>query len=78
MVGAIKKLIRKLSVDQMSEDDLLNWIFEMWEPAHNLNKADEEIRKLPIFDWLVSFTADVGEVTRVLGIGKVLVLISVK
>ena len=69
-LGAIKKLICKLSVDQMCEEKLLKWIFEMWEPAHNLNKADEEIRKLQIFDWLVNFTTDVGEVTRVLGIGK--------
>ena len=49
-LGAIKKLIGKLSVTGMSEEELLGWIFETWEPAHNLNKADEEIRNLPIFE----------------------------
>ena len=69
-LGAIKKLIGKLSVTGMSEEELLGWIFETWEPAHNLNKADEEIRNLPIFEWLVRFTSDIGDVTRLLGIGK--------
>ena len=41
--GAIKKLIAKLDVDEKSEDELLDWVFETWEPAHNINKADEEI-----------------------------------
>ena len=45
-------------------------MFETWEPAHNLNKDDEEIRMLPICAWLVRFTFNVGEVTRILGIGK--------
>ena len=69
-LGAIKKLVSKLSVDDMSEEQLLDWVFETWEPAHNLNKADEEISKLQVFDWLVKFTTDVGEVTRILGVGK--------
>ena len=51
-LGAIKKLIAKLDVEDHTEKKLLKWVFEIWEPAHNLNKADEEIRKLPIFDWL--------------------------
>ena len=69
-LGAIKKLISKLDVDGYSEDQLQNWIFVTWDPSHNLNKADEEIRQLQIFDWLVSFTNDVGDITRTLGIGK--------
>ena len=69
-LGAIKKLISKLDVDGYSEEQLQKWIFVTWDPSHNLNKADEEIRQLQIFDWLVSFTNDVGDITRTLGIGK--------
>ena len=69
-MGAIKKLISKLNVEGFTEGQLANWVFETWEPAHNLNKADEEIRKLAIFDWLVRLTNEVGDITRILGIGK--------
>ena len=69
-LGAIKKMIAKLNVDGLTEEQLLDWVFETWEPAHNLNKADEEIRKLQIFEWLVRFTKEVGEITGILGIGK--------
>ena len=69
-MGAIKKLIAKLAVEDMTEEKLLNWVFETWEPAHNINKADEEVRKLSIFDWLVKFTNVVGDITKLLKIGK--------
>ena len=69
-LGAIKKLISKLNVDGYTEEELKQWIFETWDPSHNLNKADEEIRQLQIFDWLVNFTSDVGDVTKILSIGK--------
>ena len=69
-LGATRKLVSKLEIDGYTEDDLQKWIFQTWEPAHNLNKADEEIRKLQIFDWLETFTNEVGEITRILGIGK--------
>ena len=69
-LGAIRKLIEKLIVEDMSEEKLLEWVFITWEPAHNLNKADEEIRKLDFFEWLVRFTNEVGDVTSILGIGK--------
>ena len=69
-MGVIKLIISKLNVEGYTEEQLSDWVFETWEPAHNLNKADEEIRKLPIFEWLVRFTFNVGEVTRILGIGK--------
>lgn len=69
-LGVIKKLISKLDVDGYTEEELQDWIFETWDPSHNINKADEEIRLLQIFDWLVTFTNDVGDLTRTLGIGK--------
>ena len=69
-MGAIRKLIAKLEVEEKSETELLEWVFETWEPAHNINKADEEIRKLALFDWLVKFTDVVGDITKLLSIGK--------
>ena len=48
----------------------MEWVFETWEPAHNINKADEEIRKLSIFDCLVKFTNVVGDITKLLNIWK--------
>ena len=69
-LGVIKKLISKLEVDGYTEDELQNWIFATWDPSHNINKADEEVRKENIFDWLVKFTNDVGDLTKNLAIGK--------
>ena len=43
---------------------------QTWEPAHNLNLSDEEVRDRPDFDWLVRFTNIIKEVTGLLNIGK--------
>ena len=69
-MGVITKLISKLDIEGYTDEELQRWIFQTWEPAHNLNKADEEIRNLQNFDWLVTFTNDVGNVTKILSIGK--------
>ena len=69
-LGAVKKLISKLAIDGYTEEQCQRWIFQIWEPAHNLNKAEEEIRNLPIFQWLDTFINEVGEITKILSIGK--------
>ena len=69
-LGVVKKLISKLVVDGFTEEQLHHWIFETWDPSHNINKADEEIRNLTIFEWLVTFTNVVGDITQTLSIGK--------
>ena len=69
-MGAVTKLISKLDIEGYTDEELQRWIFQTWEPAHNINKADEEIRNLQNFDWLVTFTNDVGNVPKILSIGK--------
>ena len=54
----------------MTPEDLQQWITIIWEPAHNINLADGDIRGLDIFDWLVTLTSCIGELTSNLGIGK--------
>ena len=48
-LGAVKKLISKLDIDGYPDEERQRWIFQTWEPAHNLNKADEEIKNLQNF-----------------------------
>ena len=69
-LGAVTKLISKLDIDGYTDEERQRWIFQTWEPAHNLNKADEEIRNLQIFQWLETFTNELGDITRILSIGK--------
>ena len=42
----------------------------IWEPNHNINLADGDVRDKPFFSWLVLLTSSVGDVTSNLGIGK--------
>ena len=57
----------ELGPDKMPEENLKQWLTIIWEPAHNMNLADGDVRN--IFEWLVSLTT-VGDVTSNLGIGK--------
>ena len=72
LMGVWGKLLAKLDLgqDRMTPEDLQQWITIIWEPAHNINLADGDIRGLDIFDWHVTLTSCVGEVTSNLGIGK--------
>ena len=65
LMGVWGKILAKLDVcrENMTPEELQQWITIIWEPAHNLNLADVDIRGLDIFDWLVSLTRCVGEVT---------------
>ena len=52
------------------KDKLKVWILQTWEPAHNLNLSDLEIRDNQVFSWLVRFTNVITDVTGLLNIGK--------
>ena len=71
-MGVWDKLLELLSLDDggLSKLKLKEWICTIWEPAHNINLADGDIRGLDIFDWLINLTSSIGEVTTALGIGK--------
>ena len=64
------KLLQSWGHPSMSLKQLKNWFPAQWEPAHNINLADGDVRKLDIFDWLINLTSLIGDVTTELGIGK--------
>ena len=72
LMGVWNKLLHLLNLGEggMTIDELQDWVCIIWEPAHNINLADGDIRNLAIFDWLVKLTSCVGDVTATLGIGK--------
>ena len=59
-----------LGPNKMSLDKLRDWLTVIWEPAHNINLADGDVRDQQIFSWLVSLTNCVGDVTANPVIGK--------
>ena len=69
-LGVKKQLVQKLEVPGLSSAKLQDWITEIWEPAHNINLADHDVRDMAMFDWLVRATNQVGDITEILGIGK--------
>ena len=69
-MGVLNKLLNKLNLPESDISKLSGWILQTWEPAHNLNLADQEIREKPVFDWLVRFINIIKEVTGLLNIGK--------
>ena len=71
-MGVWDKLLPMLNLgpDGLSEDQLRQWVTVIWEPVHNINLADGDVRDMDIFSWLVSLTSCVGDVTSNLGIGK--------
>ena len=72
LMGVWDKLLDLLELgeDGMALEKLRQWVTVIWEPAHNINLADGDVRNLVIFDWLVRLTSCVGDVTATLGIGK--------
>ena len=72
LMGVWDKLLDLLELgdEGMTIEDLRNWVCVIWEPAHNINLADGDVRNLAFFDWLVQLTSCVGDVTATLGIGK--------
>ena len=68
-MGVLHKLIEMLDIEEKDINKLEGWILQTWEPAHNLNLSDEEVRDRPDFDWLVRFTNIIKEVTGLLNIG---------
>ena len=62
-MGVLHKLIEMLDIEEKDINKLEGWILQTWEPAHNLNLSDEEVRDRPDFDWLVRFTNIIKEVT---------------
>ena len=69
-MGVLPKLIGMIDIEEKDMDKLKGWILQTWEPAHNLNLADEEVRGRQDFQWLVRFTNIIKEVTGLLNIGK--------
>ena len=69
-LGVLTKLIEKLNVGETDTKKLKGWVLCTWEPAHNINLTDLEIRDMQVFDWLVRFTNVIKEVTGLLNIGK--------
>ena len=64
-MGVWNKLLALLELgpDKMPEENLKQWLTIIWEPAHNINLADGDVRDMDIFEWLVSLTSAVGDVT---------------
>ena len=68
--GIKKKLLETLDIANMSEEDKDNWISMIWDPAHELELAVNDVRKDSLFEWLELFIKQVNEVTEILNIGK--------
>ena len=49
-LGVWEKLLQSWGHPSMSLEQLRNWFPAQWEPAHNINLADGDVRKLDIFD----------------------------
>ena len=72
LMGVWDKLLDLLELGEegMALEKLRQWVTVIWEPAHNINLADGDVRNLVIFDWLVRLTSCVGDVTATLVIGN--------
>ena len=49
-MGVLNKLIEKINLDEKDLNKLKGWILQAWEPAHNLNMSDVEVREKSEFD----------------------------
>ena len=68
--GVKKKLIDLLDVPGMHFDEMIEWITEVWEPAHQLELTTKDARKMDIFQWLEDHIKIINDVTFTLNIGK--------
>ena len=51
-------------------EKIKGWVMTTWEPAHNINLSDQDVRNEQIFDWLVRFTNIIKAITGLINIGK--------
>ena len=68
--GVKKKLIEELCIADMNTDSLEEWITEIWEPAHQLELATNDIKKENTFDWFNEHITVVKDTTAALNMGK--------
>ena len=64
------KLLDVLDIEDMSKDEMEDWITEVWEPAHQLELATKDIKEDPMFKWFTDHIQILNDTTNLLGIGK--------
>ena len=69
-LGIKRRLLEQMDVEEMEHDDLCEWFTVMWDPSHNINRADHHIREMPIFKWLNETIKLIGDISSTLNIGK--------
>lgn len=68
--GFIKKLTEKLNILGMTDEEKLQWITAVWEPAHQLELMTKDCKKMAVFDWFNEHIDVVNDAAKLLNIGK--------
>eukprot|EP00794_Sanderia_malayensis_P004949 gene4949-5598_t len=69
-LGIKRRLLEQMNVEGMQHEYLSEWFTVMWDPSHNINRADHYIREMPIFKWLNDTIKVIGDISSTLNIGK--------
>ena len=64
------KLVKKLEISDMTDEEKTDWITEVWEPAHQIELITKDARNMDIFEWLEDHIKIINDITTILNIGK--------
>ena len=68
--GIKDKILDLVVVEGMNKGELVEWITEVWEPAHQLELVTKDTKGDDAFQWFTDHIQVLNDITEILGIGK--------